>query len=177
MLNTNQVLNKILFLNLLLIILGNCCQKSKIRSIIRGNYQNVLSYSNGPFLETIQTNFLDGGQKNGILFRDQIYLVTTSTGFTYCYIDNSIIISLRQVYELNTFTIWLWDRGNRRYSLIVYISYNDQEQVIYDSTVASGILKLTFPNQYISSFRIYNRNGNEITERTNLIKAEAYFKL
>ncbi|CAD8055510.1 unnamed protein product [Paramecium primaurelia] len=176
MLNTNQVYYKLLFLNLLL-ILGNSCQKSKLKSIIRGNYQNVLSQSKGPLLVTRSSNSLEGGQKNGLLFRDQIYMVTTSTGFTYCYIDKSIIITLIQVYELNTFTFWLWDRGARQYSLIVYTSFKDKEKVIFDSTVATGIIKIKFSNQHIQSFRIYNRNGNEITDRINLIKVEAYFRL
>ncbi|CAD8063504.1 unnamed protein product [Paramecium sonneborni] len=160
----------------------SCCLSScylrekKFKSILRGNYKNVISYENDSLLiSRKQNNFNGSGRLIGMLFRNQIYGEVKGT---HCQINYSIIIQLKQNYELNTLILWLWDQQTRYYNLVVYVSYQEQETVIFDQVAAfAKAIYINFPAQFVNKFRVYNRNGNSASSATNIIKAEAYYKV
>ncbi|CAK66049.1 unnamed protein product (macronuclear) [Paramecium tetraurelia] len=155
------------------------CQRVKqLKSILRGNNKNVISYENGSLLASRKQNLFNGsGKSTGILFRNEIYENSLDLKGTYCSISYSLIINLRQNYELNNLILWLWDGETRYYNLIVYAIYSEKETIIFDSVSASAIVHIKFPVQIVQLFRIYNRNGNTSSQSTNIVKVEAFYRV
>ena len=77
---------KFIFLTIVLFYPSNCsnCNKLSLRSILRGNYRDVLRLKNGPLITSKKLNTFAGGFDNGIFVRDSIYYITGGVGFTYC---------------------------------------------------------------------------------------------
>ncbi|CAD8197583.1 unnamed protein product [Paramecium pentaurelia] len=139
------------------------------QSIIRGNYQNVLNQNWGNLISSKNMNWLCGGNDGNCLRNAILYQVKIVV--TYIAIQD-----LMQKYELNTLKIWLWD-GDYRFSTIkVFIKLENTETLIYDSNLAQSIVTITFPDQIVGSFRIYNTAGNTRNTGLYLIKVEAYYK-
>ncbi|CAD8063531.1 unnamed protein product [Paramecium sonneborni] len=154
------------------------CSQMRYRSKLRGNYKDVLKYDSGSLLVSRKTNLFRSTQSNGLLSRETIYQVDGGTGYTYCALGGSIIVELHQVYELNTFIFWLWDRSPRTYGFIVYACYENIETVILDSVgQLVGVVRINFPNQMVKYFKIFNRNGNTSNTQLHIIKAMAFFQL
>ncbi|CAD8128302.1 unnamed protein product [Paramecium sonneborni] len=159
--------------------LKNGCQRiNQFKSTLRGNYKNVISYENGSLLISRKQNSFNGsGRFLGVLFRNEIYANSADIKGTFCSINTSIIIQLRQNYELNTLVLWLWDGQSRQYNLVVYASHLENETVIFDQISAQAkAIQIQFSPQIVDKFRVYNRNGNSVSTTTNIIKAEAYYK-
>ncbi|CAD8050385.1 unnamed protein product [Paramecium primaurelia] len=157
----------------------NGCQRTKqIKSILRGNYKNIISYENGSLLVSRKQNSFNGsGRFIGMLFRNEIYENSADLKGTFCGISYSILIELRQNYELNNLKLWLWDAQARYYNLIVYAIFSEKETIIFDSVSAQSIIHIQFPVQIVKQFRIYNRNGNSASGTINVVKAEAYYQI
>ncbi|CAD8089857.1 unnamed protein product [Paramecium primaurelia] len=120
-------------------------------------------------------NWLCGGN-DGNCLRNAIYILGANCDYIFCDIGYSIQLDLMQKYELNTLKIWLWD-GDYRFSTIkVFIKLENTETLIYDSNLAQSIVTITFPDQIVGSFRIYNTAGNTRNTGLYLIKVEAYYK-
>ncbi|CAD8116045.1 unnamed protein product [Paramecium sonneborni] len=171
------ILVTLLFLNTQLEAYQICQKKqAKFRSIIRGDYQNMLNYYRGVVISSKLQNGFAGGLQGSSL-RDNIYMISGIYGFTATSIGNSIIFDLQQQYELNTLKIWLWDQDDRVYRIKVYLIYKDIETKIYESNLAQTIVTITFPSQQVQKFKIYNVNGNTYNDGLHIIKIESFYKL
>ncbi|CAD8118548.1 unnamed protein product [Paramecium sonneborni] len=154
-----------------------CSRQNKIKTQIRGNYKNVISYDESPLLTSRKQNYIQLSG-SGILFRNEIYGAYQNYLGTYCGKGKSIVIELRQAFELNTLKIMLRNGDVRTYDFIVYASDSNKETVIFDGiNYYNEVAKIKFQNQFVKYFRIFNRNGNSETANINIIKIEAYFQL
>ncbi|CAD8138458.1 unnamed protein product [Paramecium pentaurelia] len=176
--NFLQKLIFLLFLHCIQASLNTPCilRQNKIKSILRGKYQNLLSIQSNALLSTARLNYFAGGFHNSIPTRDAIYMVNWSVGFTFCALNQSIEFRTIQSYQINTVFLRLWDGSNRTYNFQVFISYNGVEKLIYDSITASGNINLKFQDQYVDKIRFYNRGGNTENVYLILIKVEAIYK-
>ncbi|CAD8203724.1 unnamed protein product [Paramecium pentaurelia] len=145
------------------------------RSIIRGNYQNVLNQNQGNLIQSKNVIWF-GGSIVGNFLRNAIYKVDGEIGFLFCSIGYSLKVDLLQKYELNTVKIWLWNGDYRFYNIKVFIKLENTETKIYDSNQAQSIVTIKFPNQLVQSLRIYNTAGNTKDGGLQVIKVEAYDK-
>ncbi|CAD8179251.1 unnamed protein product [Paramecium pentaurelia] len=151
-------------------------RQARIRSILRGNYQNALNQNRGALISSKLQNGFAGGVQGSSL-RDNIYTITGGFGYTASAIGNSIIFDLQQQYELNTLKVWLWDQDDRVYRLKVYLIQNDVETQIFESNFVQKILTIKFPDQQVQKFKIYNVNGNTYNVGLHIIKIEGLYKL
>ncbi|CAD8146651.1 unnamed protein product [Paramecium octaurelia] len=172
-------------MNLLIIILlsliyirESCKIDDQIKkSIIRGNYQNLLHLNNGAVISSRQTNYYPEGGQTSLCLRDSIYNTDWRKGYYACNQYKSIIIDLFQPYELNTMRIRIWDLELARYyNMEVYIIYDGIKTLIYKSLTQS-VITIKFIDQYVHQIELYNRDGNTSHKQLEIIKIEAYYQL
>ncbi|CAD8211021.1 unnamed protein product [Paramecium octaurelia] len=168
-----QILAMILFFNMPIIANQYCLRRQvKIKSIIRGNYKNVLHIQNGALISSKSSNKFYGGN-NGICLKDAAYITSI---YQWCQQGYSIVLVFLQKYELNTLKIWFWDGDNRIYRIKIYTQLESQETQIYDGFTKS-VFTISFPDQVVSGVRILNVAGNTYNTHLHLIKIEASYKL
>ncbi|CAD8117460.1 unnamed protein product [Paramecium sonneborni] len=137
-----------------------------------GTIKNTLQLKNGALISSRKSkSFLEGN--DGSCMRDSIYTLST---FQQSSTGNSIIFDLLQKYKLNTLKILFCNGDNRQYKIGIYIKFDNKETLIYDC-YAKSILKITFPDQQVSGFRILNVAGNTYNIHLNFIKIEAFYQL
>ncbi|CAK67498.1 unnamed protein product (macronuclear) [Paramecium tetraurelia] len=167
----------IILLDFSLITHQQCLKRqTTMRSITRGKYKNSLHISNGALISSTKENFFYKNNSGNCL-RDTIYEVSGQTGFMYCMPGFSIQLKLLQKYELNTLKLWIWDRDNRLQTLQLYVKVGNLETKVYETTMAQSVVTITFPDQFVEEFRIFNIAGNTNNPGLHLIKVEAYYKL
>ncbi|CAD8189315.1 unnamed protein product [Paramecium octaurelia] len=114
----------------------------------------------------------------GSCLKDDAYTIMTD-GVPYTV---SISISIMQKYLLNAFKIWLWDLGYRLgegirfYTIIVSAVLNGVQTKIYDSNLATSIVKITFPDQFVERFDVLTVGGNTYNQDLHILKVDAYYK-
>ncbi|CAD8058059.1 unnamed protein product [Paramecium primaurelia] len=168
-----KLLTMLLIFNMPVISNQKCLtRQTKIKSIIRGNYQNVLHLYKGALISSRITNGFLGGN-NGCCLRDSIYTLST---YTWSPTGQSITLDLLQKYELNTLKIWFWDGDNRFYRIRIYIIFENSETQIYDN-FAQSVFTIKFSDQMVKGFRILSVAGNTYNPYLHFIKVEAYYQL
>ncbi|CAD8190922.1 unnamed protein product [Paramecium pentaurelia] len=162
-----------------LIVIGECCQtQEKIKkSIVRGGYKNVLHLNNGALISSRIMNYFNQGQIKSLCLRDSIYNTDWTQGYYACHQGGSIIIDLIQTYELNTLKLRIWDlQFTRWYNLEVYVIYNNIKTLIFQS-LAQSVIAIKFKDQYVGQIEIFNRNGNTVHSKLEIIKIEAFYQI
>ncbi|CAD8150590.1 unnamed protein product [Paramecium octaurelia] len=153
------------------------------QSILNKNHKNVLQQYFGALIPHARYHrFLDGNY--GSFLKDDAYTIMTN-GVPYTEIffyNEKISVSPMQKYLLNTFKIWLWDFGYltnepiRFYTIIIYAVLNGVQTKIYDSNLATSIVTIAFPDQFVERFDVFNIKGNTFNTGLHIMKAEAYYK-
>ncbi|CAD8196073.1 unnamed protein product [Paramecium octaurelia] len=178
MMRKNYIILVTLFILNFQLAANQVCKQRQARlySILRGKYYNVLNQNRGGIISSKLSNSFAGGIQ-GSCIRDNTNYINGSFGYTACGIGLSIIFDLVQQYQLNTLKIWLWDQDDRFYRIKVYLIYNDLKTQIYESNFAQQAITITFSDQQVQQFQIYNVNGNTYNVGLHNIKLEAYYKI
>ncbi|CAD8190580.1 unnamed protein product [Paramecium octaurelia] len=173
----------IIYILLIQITRQQCLTRFKeLESILKRNHKNVLQQQVGALISLARQNQISDRNYGSFLKDDAYTIMSDGVPSTYCHISQKISISLMQKYLLNTFKIWLWDlgylynEGIRFYKIIVYAVLNGVQTKIYDSNLATSIVIITFPDQFVERFDVLNVGGNTYNTYLHIIKADAYYK-
>ncbi|CAD8122658.1 unnamed protein product [Paramecium sonneborni] len=148
------------------------------KSILRGNYKDVASQSNGAIVSSARTNLIARPTVENSPLRNPIYfLVTQQPGHFYVQLHQQIIVEFLQAYEINRIRFWLLDHDTRIADIQVFIIGKDRqtEFSLYDGQLDRGVQTLKFPDQLVSKVRFYNKNGNSIDQYMSIIKIQAFY--
>ncbi|CAD8198014.1 unnamed protein product [Paramecium octaurelia] len=150
----------------------------EIKQGIRINIEEK-SQKCGSLIPLARYHFFRDGNYGSCLKDDAYTQMSNGVPYTQCSIGQKISISIMQKFLLNTFKIWLWDvsylsnEGIRFYTIIVYAVVNGVQTKIYDSNLATSIVKITFPDQQVERFDV---GGNTYNQGMYIMKADAYYK-
>ncbi|CAD8167786.1 unnamed protein product [Paramecium octaurelia] len=168
-----------IILLLSLIMMRKCCKNNEERkkSIIRGNYRNVLQLNGGAIISSRKMNYFFEGCLTSLCLRDSIYNTDWNKGYYACNQYKSIIIDLFQPYQLNTIKLRIWDlQLTRYYNMEVYLIYEGIKTLIYKS-ITQSVVTIKFIDQFVQQIELYNRNGNTVHSKLEIIKIEAFYQL
>ncbi|CAK75726.1 unnamed protein product (macronuclear) [Paramecium tetraurelia] len=173
----------IIYIFLIQITKQGCLSQIKVQELLlKRNHKSVLQQQAGALISQARHNFFWGGNLGSCLKDDAYTIIAKELPYTGCHINQNISISLMQKYLLNTFKIWLWDLGYlwgediRFYTIIVYAVLNGVQTKIYDSKLATSIVKITFPDQFVERFDVLDAGGNTYNTDLHILKTDAYYK-
>ncbi|CAK73533.1 unnamed protein product (macronuclear) [Paramecium tetraurelia] len=155
---------------------------SEQKSILKRDFKNVLQKQAGALISEARQNFFSFGNLGSCLKDDPYSIFADGVPYTNCKIGKKISITLMQKYLLNTLKLWFWDLGYifsediRYYTIIVYTVLNGVQTKIYDSNLATSIVKIKFDEQQVERFDVLNVGGNTYYRNNlDIIKADAYY--
>ncbi|CAK73220.1 unnamed protein product (macronuclear) [Paramecium tetraurelia] len=152
------------------------------KSILKRDFKNVLQKQVGALISEARQNIFYFGNLGSCLKDDPYSIFADGVPYTQCHIGKYISITLMQKYLLNTLKLWFWDLGYiygeniRYYTIIVYTVLNGVQTKIYDSNLATSIVKIKFDAQQVERFDVLNVGGNTYYRNNlDIIKADAYY--
>ncbi|CAD8190142.1 unnamed protein product [Paramecium octaurelia] len=169
----------LLFLNCFLLVFTdqNCNylsnQELKIKSILRGQYKDVASDSNGAIVSSARQIVFVGIVQYSSPLRDPIYAVQHDRE----HIDTYTLIEVlfAQTYELNQIIVWFYDLDNRNFYFQLIVKNRENiEKVVFLGQRVQGIVKVNFSDQMVSSIKLIYMPGGTVNELT-VIKIQAYY--